>query len=66
VTTALRLSGVTPRLSAIDGTAVLTIVESSCSMNNAVATTQGRYFLTVDGSRLAIRMALGERDMNGF
>jgi hypothetical protein len=38
----LRLSGVTCRLSAIAGTAVLMIVESSCSMNSADATTQGR------------------------
>ena len=30
------------KLTAIDGTAVLTMVESSCSMNSAVATTQGR------------------------
>ncbi len=42
MTTAFRLSGVTFRLAAIAGTAVLMIVESSCSMNNAVATTQGR------------------------
>src|ERR1035438_1639610 len=32
--TAFRLSGVTCRLAAIAGTAVLTMVESSCSMNN--------------------------------
>jgi len=42
VATAFRLSGVTPRLADIAGMPVLTIVESSCSMNSAVATSQGR------------------------
>ena len=42
VTADFRLSGVTFRLAAIDGMAVLTMVESSCSMNSALATTQGR------------------------
>jgi hypothetical protein len=42
VTTAFRLKGVTPRLMAMEGIPVLTIVESSCSMNSAVATIQGR------------------------
>ena len=32
----------TYRLAAIAGTAVLTMVESSCSMNSVVATTQGK------------------------
>ena len=42
VTTAFRLNGVAPRLAAMAGMPVLTMVESSCYMNNAVATTQGR------------------------
>lgn len=42
VATAFRLKGVTCRLSAIAGIAVLMMVESSCSMNSATATTHGR------------------------
>ena len=38
MTTDFRLSGVTFRLAAMLGMAVLTMVESSCSMNRAVAT----------------------------
>jgi hypothetical protein len=37
-----RLSGVTSRLAAMLGMAVLTMVASSCSMNRAVATSHGR------------------------
>jgi hypothetical protein len=42
VSTALRLSGATFRLAEIVGTAVLTMVASRFSMNNATATTHGR------------------------
>jgi hypothetical protein len=47
VTTDFRLSGVTLRLAAMLGTAVLTMVASSCSMNRAVATSHGKYLLTL-------------------
>src|SRR5262249_11651102 len=57
-TTDFKLSGVTCRLSAIVGTAVLMIVESSCSMKSAEATTHGRYRLTV-----AVSMGAGEAGM---
>jgi hypothetical protein len=42
VTTAFKLKGRTFKSAAMVGTAVLTIVESSCSINTAAATTQGR------------------------
>ena len=59
MTTALRLSGATPRLTAIDGTAVLTIVESSCSMKSAVATTHGRYALDRRGIEVGVAFERG-------